>query len=886
MALFAAVRNYHNADPKTTRIDGEFNGSYYSGRVEMTYINETQILEDYQINIGKNSGGNICLHDYNIKIDNNPFIINIMKKEEAKQIFENKIAQDGNAVYGEGGDSYSSIQIPNILPNQVLTISAEFELPVTFPTKDTIGIIFPLTCPCHEGSTILNCADFHFSCKFSSFSLNEKSITSNPGGTLDLSSKTYSINHIDQKLTSISIMYDPNIQAQTFSIDNGLGICSGKYGSFTFIPSKKETASIDHTGEEFTFVIDCSGSMHGTEIKLAAECLIYFIKSLPRNCYFNVVCFGSQFAVLFDKPVPYTNENAMKAINLANSLTASMGGTVLSSPLSYVFSQPISTENKLRRVFVLTDGCVFDPSEVIDLVKRNNNTTMSSAIGIGYGVDRALVEGIGKAGNGFVDFVLSGDDMRSKVINQLEQSLNGLCHVDISIENNENIEIVPSVNNTLLSYEKPFTFYFKSTNDITNSDHVCIDVDGNSEPIIIQLNSFPDTSNVNRSLRYLFNNENMKSLLKQEQTNEVITTVTNLSIENGILCPYTGLLGTQQYESEEEENRIKNLITKYKEERKRKRKEEELCRLFNVKNMEELESLKNNYVPPNQVRVSGYFTNIVVNIDPNHTRIEDLKAQIERQHDIPVDLQKLTFNYMEMKDGTLLKDYLIPNNARIFVNFKFSDDRVFHTLKQKYVAPDQLFVKTLTGRHITLQIDRNNFRIEEIKDMIQQLEGIPPDQQRLIFSGLQLEDGNKIGDYFIPNDSTLHLVLRLRGGGFPTDPKTLYAARSFVDGQNSDLIKIVSQQSVDGNWNDMPNQVLNDDNKELNELILKIMNWSNENDFGDMKNAVVATVFSLAFMSKFKKEKFEIWKLIYSKGIEWLISINGNINWDNLIKSF
>ena len=76
---------------------------------------------------------------------------------------------------------------------------------------------------------------------------------------------------------------------------------------------------------------------------------------------------------------------------------------------------------------------------------------MSNAIGIGYGVDHALVEGIGEAGNLVIDFVLSGDDMRSKVINQLEQSLNGLCHVDISIENNESIEIVPPVNNVRIS---------------------------------------------------------------------------------------------------------------------------------------------------------------------------------------------------------------------------------------------------------------------------------------------------------------------------------------------------------------------------------------------------------------------------------------------------
>uniref|UniRef100_A0A3B3BM09 VIT domain-containing protein n=1 Tax=Oryzias melastigma TaxID=30732 RepID=A0A3B3BM09_ORYME len=160
---------------------------------------------------------------------------------------------------------------------------------------------------------------------------------------------------------------------------------------------------------EFVFLLDRSGSMgcpaSFTSVSLQ-DTLLLLLKSLPTGSYFNIYGFGSRFSQIFPNSVEYSEETMEEALKKVEGMQSDLGGTDILQPLKYIYSQPFIS-NLPRQLFILTDGEVENPKEILDLVKRNAGSHRCSFFGIGEGASSVLIHGFKRRNDRTVNVFLT-----------------------------------------------------------------------------------------------------------------------------------------------------------------------------------------------------------------------------------------------------------------------------------------------------------------------------------------------------------------------------------------------------------------------------------------------------------------------------------------------
>ncbi|KXJ25777.1 von Willebrand factor A domain-containing protein 5A [Exaiptasia diaphana] len=435
--------------------------------------------------------------DFQATIDGRTIVAEIQDKQEARNTYDDAISSGFSAFHLEESDESSDvfqINVGNLPPRVTATIKLTFVTTLKVEREGRVVFMLPTVLnPRYSpsGSNVSSkMASLGSMSKLYSFYFEMNVHCASP--IIKITSSHYQltvdINPDDNRQATVRLdnnhRYDNDLEVhvlcqQPFQphtlVENGVtksttGIpnpfLSKPVVMLNFFPEFDRNATLERG--EFIFVVDQSGSMAGSKMKSARESLLLFLKSLPENCYFNVVGFGSSFNKLFDRSEFYNDSTLSHACGYGEVMEANLGGTEILDPLRDVFSQPV-IKGYPRQIFLLTDGEVSNTQQVIELVRANSTNARCFTFGIGEGASSHLVKGVARAGLGTAEFVSARDRLQTKVMKTLKNAFQPAVK-DVSLTWNLpktwTAETVPVVNPTVFHGNQLVMFGLLSRKDV------------------------------------------------------------------------------------------------------------------------------------------------------------------------------------------------------------------------------------------------------------------------------------------------------------------------------------------------------------------------------------------------------------------------------------
>ncbi len=432
---------------KNTNVKAEISG--FLSRVKVTQEFENKFTEPIEAVYVFPLPSNSAVDDMTMKIGERTIRGKIMKRDEAKQVYETaKNAGQTASLLDQERPNIFTQAVANIMPGEKISIeisyvetlkyedgSYEFSFPMvvgprykpaSMSTEQKQAITPPVALKTRAGHDI----SIEISLD-AGVPVEEVRSTSHEIETINLSSNSSNIKlKAGEVIPNKDFILRYDVTGKKIN-DAILTHSEGKGGYFSLIlqpPDKIE--SRDVTPKEIVFVVDTSGSMGGFPLDKAKESMKMALDGLYPNDTFNLITFAGDTAILFDKPVPATKGNLDKAQKFLDGQRGG-GGTEMMKAIK-VALDPSDSQQHLRIVCFMTDGYVGNEGEILSEIQKHPNVRVFS-FGIGSSVNRFLLDKMADEGRGEVEYVALTDD-GSKAAKRFHERIRNPLLTDISID--------------------------------------------------------------------------------------------------------------------------------------------------------------------------------------------------------------------------------------------------------------------------------------------------------------------------------------------------------------------------------------------------------------------------------------------------------------------
>ncbi len=331
-------------------------------------------------------------------------------------------------------------------------------------------------------------------------------------------------------------------------IASGLLLHEGDQENFFLLmaqpPERVQTADIPP--REYIFVVDVSGSMNGFPLDTSKELLRDLISGLRPTDTFNVVLFAGGSKLMSSASVPATQAHVDRAIRVIEDQQGG-GGTQLLRAMNRAMALP-RNEAASRTVLIITDGYIGAEREVFEAIQNNLNRTNVFAFGIGSSVNRFLIEGMAKAGQG-EPFVVTGPDEAPAVASKFRDYVSApvLTGVDVAFDGFEPYDIEPPAVPDLFA-RRPVILFGKWRGERTGTITLS-GVSGDGEYRQAFNVSETDPSAINAPLRYLWARTRIGRLsdfTPQTGAPENRAEIVSLGLTYNLLTAYTSFVAVDE----------------------------------------------------------------------------------------------------------------------------------------------------------------------------------------------------------------------------------------------------------------------------------------------------------------------------------------------------